>query len=563
MGIFNFFGWFKKRFPHVIYEINNSFDELLPLKNIQIDNLLIDANGLFHNSTQKVYKYGNFKPPFKVLIKENRFTQQQVHEDICNTIENLIITVNPTKRVIICIDGPAPMAKQQQQRSRRFKSSLTRVENDLSFDSTQISPGTKFMDNLSKYIDWFIRKKITENPLWQNLEIIFSTEKIEGEGEYKIMSYLRKYGNFNESYCLHGLDADLIMLSLSTHIPNFYILRDDLYNPKNNYLLIDIGSVRNNIIDIMKWECSEDFEDDKGRKNTNSFKPDWVINDFVFLCFLVGNDFLHHIPSLEIVEDGIEIIFDLCKNIGKTHGHITYKNNGQLYFSKYSLKKFFESITLLEHELLENKFKNRVKYFPDDLLTSCAYFEDEQYKINIDKYRATYIEKHFLNEDGKDISDTACHDYLTGLQWILTYYSSHVPSWNWNYKFHYSPLASCLINHIDSFSIPKYRQGNPTPPFLQLLNILPTKSADILPKPLNEILRTKLTSFYPIDTPIDLSGKRKEYEGIVLLPPMDHNYVKKLYDENLKFVDPKELRRNILNKTLSYKYDERKNKLFK
>ena len=41
------------------------------------------------------------------------------------------------------------------------------------------------MDHFSKYIDWYIRKQISENPLWKNLEIIFSNEKVAGEGEQK------------------------------------------------------------------------------------------------------------------------------------------------------------------------------------------------------------------------------------------------------------------------------------------------------------------------------------------------------------------------------------------
>ena len=48
----------------------------------------------------------------------------------------------------------------------------------------------------------------------------------------KIINYIRRYGDVNDSYCIHGMDADLIMLAMGTMCPSFWILREDQYDPK-------------------------------------------------------------------------------------------------------------------------------------------------------------------------------------------------------------------------------------------------------------------------------------------------------------------------------------------
>jgi 5'-3' exonuclease len=552
MGIFQFYSWFRKTFPKDIHRLQRSVNTEL---SIDVDNLLIDMNGLFHNSAQKVFKYGNFKPPHPILIHENSKSQQEVFRDICHTIENLLIVVNPRRKLILCVDGPAPMAKQCQQKKRRYKSALEREENDKTFDSNCLSPGTKFMDYLSKYIDWFIKQRITENPLWQSIEVVYSPSSVPSEGEQKLLAYIRKYGDKNESYALHGLDADLIMLSLLTQFPKFYVLRDDTFDRTNNFLLIDIGSVRQQLVDLMRWEKSEESEFDF------KFNEEWVINDFVFLCFLAGNDFLPHIPSIEIIEGGVEVIIAIAKNVGHTHGHITRNKSGNMIFCKSSLKRFLEIVAESEKQLLEQKFKHRTRYFEDPILEkSVSYDMDTNtYEVDIEKFRQIYNEENFTDE--ADIKE-ASKEYLNGLQWVLRYYTKEVPNWRWFYPYHYAPTASSLVEHLDSFEFPRNYKGQPLTSLEQLLCILPPKSSKLLPKPLDALLSTKLKKYNPDEVEIDLSGKKQEYMGIVKLPFVDVNHVKKAYSESLPSVDERELRRNNMGKTLVYKHDMTSPKIF-
>lgn len=551
MGIFNFYSWFRKNFSKDIYKIQKSIKEVHC--ELKIDNLMIDCNGLFHTSAQKVFKYGNYKPPYNVDIKENRFTQQQVYNDVCQTIENILFTVNPCKKLILCVDGPAPGSKINQQRKRRFKAAADRKEDDKSFDSNKISPGTEFMDHLCRYIDWFIRSRLSDNPIWQDIEVIYSSSNVPSEGEQKIMSYLRKHGNKNESFIIHGLDADLIMLSLLSHYPKSYVLRDDTFDKNNNFLLIDITSVRNQLIEIMRWKSYIHEE-----IILYKFDEECVINDFVFLCFLCGNDFLPNIPTIEIIEGGIEVILQVYKQIGEKYGHITRTTNGNIVFCKTALSKFLEIISESEKELLEQKFSHRHKYFPDELLNSCSSYDDEKYIVDIEKFRIKYNDKHFGDE-----LNNACQSYLVGLQWILSYYTKDVPSWRWFYPYHYAPPASSLIQQLDIYERPRYHRGNPYPPFLQLLSILPPKSSSLLPKNMQTLLNNQLKKYCPDVIDVDLSGKKQEYQGIVLLPFMDYKTTKTLYDEYIeKIVDNNEKKRNLIGKSYIFKYNPNINKIF-
>lgn len=101
------------------------------------------------------------------------------------------------------------------------------------FDSNCISPGTDFMTKVAVEMRTFIAAKLQNgDPLWKNLNVVFSDANSPGEGEHKLIDFIRTQSSFpgfngHGAHVLAGLDADLIFLSLSLHIPGVFLLRDN------------------------------------------------------------------------------------------------------------------------------------------------------------------------------------------------------------------------------------------------------------------------------------------------------------------------------------------------
>ncbi|KAI9880928.1 MAG: hypothetical protein M1830_009996 [Pleopsidium flavum] len=311
-------------------------------------------NGIIHNCTHK----DSDSPTF-------RMTEDEMFLAIFNYIEHLGRKIKPKRLFFMAIDGVAPRAKMNQQRARRFRTALDvetakekairagiEMPKEDAFDSNCITPGvlpkglhwgndrvhtltgsgTEFMAKLTQQLKYFINKKVSEDVDWQGVEIVLSGHEVPGEGEHKIMEYIRLAKaqpdyDPNMRHCLYGLDADLIMLGLLSHDPHFCLLREEVTFGRQsqkkskelehqNFFLMHLCIVR----EYLELEFQELKEPGM---LAFAFDMERVIDDFILMAFFVGNDFLPNLPNLHINEGALALMFKIYKSVlPKAGGYI-------------------------------------------------------------------------------------------------------------------------------------------------------------------------------------------------------------------------------------------------
>lgn len=534
MGIPSYFSYIVKNHPEIIRKLLKG--------KMPINNLYMDCNSIIYDAVRNI----NFE----------EITDSATHtiiQRVCQKIEEYISLIAPDNNLMVAFDGVAPVAKLEQQRSRRYKSWY---QNEISksihkkpmsadpWNTTAITPGTQFMQDLSASIN----KHFNDASKYGISKIIVSTSDEVGEGEHKIFDYIRcnAAAHSDKTTVIYGLDADLIMLSIN-HLPisdRIFLFRetpefiktiDSSLEPNETYLM-DIPELARIITLNMNNEVKLTNIQQKNR-----------IYDYIFLCFMLGNDFMPHFPALNIRTGGIDKLLNAYKaTIGGTNENLT---DGIIIYWK-NVRKLVEHLAALETEYFKSEMKlrdKREKYSYPSETPEQKYAKFDaipNYERELEKYinpfkegwRYRYYKSLFKVDIDEDRCREICINYLQGLEWTMKYYTEGCPDWRWCYKHNYPPLLQDLIRYIPYFDTTFIKENDfsAVTPLVQLCYVLPRQSLMFLPEKLCKSLKKDHSDLYPTNCEFTWAFCRYFWETHVELPEINVNELEKYINVVMK-----------------------------
>ena len=550
MGIPSYFAHVLKAYPRVIKRLSE-----LPC----VNNLYLDCNGMVYDVVRQM-QY----TPENAAAYEAEMLQR-----ICESIDACIAILRPTSSVFIAFDGVAPVAKLNQQRERRYKSwYLGEMEaqrrreiaaqnnNDYknknnknkkasvmeppkpAWNTSSITPGTKFMnalhDKLAEYYDMTNKPALNARyNLSGGAGIMVSSSKEPGEGEHKLFEYIREHAaeHVNATTIIYGLDADLIMLCMShLHISRgIYLYRETpefvksvnvALDEKERYFM-DIPEFADAIQGTM---CQALRPEPLIRQGTQvkGATPPCKVMDYIFMCFMLGNDFMPHFPALNIRTTGIATIMEAYRaTIGTNETIIQTSPLGEYVIHWPSYKKLIAHLAAQELTLIRKEHATRDRQArhmrdtdkEDDVMHDVLMLPMTQRDVERDinpfqpgwenRYYAALCDIH----GATPAVAALCRNYLEGMEWTFRYYTRGCVDWKWTYANHYPPLLADLVHHIpdthdptNAFSFLQVKPKEPIRDVVQLCYVLPRASHALLPPSVERaLMRSSMKDRYTDD----------------------------------------------------------------
>ena len=541
MGIPSYFAHVLKAYPRVIKRLSH-----LPC----INNLYLDCNGMIYDVVRQM----QFRP------EDQAAYEAELLQRICESIDACIAILRPISSVFIAFDGVAPVAKLNQQRERRYKSwylgemeaQRRRDHNKITqkggqkggrveppkpaWNTSSITPGTKFMnalhDKLAEYYDATNKAELNARYNLSGAGIIVSSSKEPGEGEHKLFEYIREHAaeHANVNTIIYGLDADLIMLCMShLHISRgIYLYRETpefvksinvALDEKERYFM-DVPEFADAIVENLRVSAVAAPQKVPLGVWGALVAPQL---DYIFMCFMLGNDFMPHFPALNIRTTGIASLMEAYRaTIGADETIIQTTTPGEYAIHWPNYKKLVAHLAAQELTLIRKEHATRDRQArhmrdtdkEDDVMHDVLMLPMTQRDVERDinpfkpgwdnRYYASLCDMHAP----MDQEVTAlCRNYLEGMEWTFRYYTRGCVDWKWTYANHYPPLLADLVHHIpethdpvNAFSFLRIKPKEPIRDVVQLCYVLPRASHALLPPSVERaLMRSNFGSKYTDD----------------------------------------------------------------
>ena len=520
MGIPSYFSYIIKNHVKLLKKLSKN--------TIPVNNLYLDCNSIIYDAVHNI--------DFTKLVTSDIDT---IIASVCSKIDEYIFELKPDNIVYIAFDGVAPVAKLEQQRSRRYKSlyqnniskSIFKDAKPDPWNTTAITPGTNFMKKLNESI----RIKYSEPKKYGIDSFVLSPSDKYGEGEHKLFEFIRQFPekHKDKNTVIYGLDADLIMLSIN-HLPisqNIYLFRETPHFIKS--INSELEPNESYIIDIPELAKIITLDMNNGIELTTEQQKNRIY-DYIFLCFFLGNDFMPHFPSVNIRTGGVDKMLNAYKaTIGTTNENLT---DGKKIYWK-NVRKLVQHLANLEEENLKMETKVRDRREKQELpnITPEDKFKKfdsiPQYERALEKhinpFKPNWQNRYYKCLFDMDIDEVRkkqiCTNYLEGLEWTMKYYTTGCPDWRWCYNHNYPPLFSDLLHYIPVFEAEFVPNKKPSPvtELVQLAYVMPKQSLHLLPEKLYENLVLNHSDWYKADCEFVWSYCRYFWEAHVQLPHID------------------------------------------
>jgi 5'-3' exonuclease len=531
MGIPSYFSFIVKNHSNIIRKLSSN-----PIK---VDNLYLDCNSIIYDAV--------YKMSVTVMTED---AANKIISTVIHTIKEYINLLKPTEALMIAFDGVAPVAKLEQQRSRRFKSlyqnslsrSISKTTDPDPWNTTAITPGTQFM----KTLDDRILQAFSEPKQYGLNKIINSGSNIYGEGEHKIFNYIRDNSDCHKELntVIYGLDADLIMLSIN-HLPitpNIYLFRETPEFIKSINTELEPNECY--VLDIPELAHTITLDMNNGEELTSEQQRNRIY-DYIFLCFFLGNDFMPHFPAINIRTGGVDKMLQAYKaTIGCTNENLT---NGKIIYWK-NVRKLVEflgknEVEFLkqEHKIRDRKEKNKLPDItPKDKMDNFVNIPTYERSVEkfINPYKDNWQQRYYKSLFEINISDERrkqiCTNYLEALEWTMKYYTTGCPNWRWCYNYNYPPLLQDLIHYIPFFNTEfiENKPDNPVTELVQLCYVLPRQSLQLLPENLYKALIRNKLNLYSTECDFSWAYCKYFWECHPNLPHIDVNELEEFVNNN-------------------------------